>query len=225
MKTKTHNKTISVSLSELSQDEAILEIRKVNVMFVSRYRQAMRAGDKFPPLLVDQNNQIVSGNHRYQAYNEEYPKEHKVEVIRKTYTTEAERIADAIKDNTRHGNPLDGISRKRAAVKLIELGMSEEAIASLIGVSVRKLEEIAGMTVCVRGQGQAPVKRGLEHMAGKTVTKANYQEHINRDMGISIKRNAEQIIRWINNGWVDLSDKSVIETLSELNEVLTSKIQ
>lgn len=212
---------MKIKLTELKQDNEILEIRRVNPVFVSRYRQAMRAGAQFPPLIVDKDGTIISGNHRYQAAIEEFGESHKIECERRTYKNEAERIADAIRDNSKHGNPLDGISRKRAICRLISLGMPDGDVANLIGVSIKKLEEIAGETVIVRGNGNVPVKRGLEHIAGETVAKADYDTHIKKDMGIPAKRTIEQLIRWIENGWIDMNDEGTADAIARLKAALS----
>lgn len=211
-------------LSELKQSEQILEIRKVNPVFVSRYRQAMREGDKFPPLIIDQDNVIISGNHTFEAYLDEYGEDHEVEVNQQKFKDDADRIETAIKENARHGNPLDGISRKRAILKLIELGRKEEKIASLLGCSVKRIISMAGQHVIVRGNGKKPVKKGLEHLSGKTVSKKQYEEHSSRDRAMDVSSQCEQLIRWLDNGWVDLDSPENIEALQNLAEAIAKNL-
>jgi len=214
----------TVKLKQLVQDADILAIRPVNTFFVSRYRQAMRAGADFPALVVEkETNAIISGNHRYEAMMEEYGEDHECTVIYQSYSSEADRLEAAVKDNARHGNPLDGISRKRVACRLAELGRSPEQIASLLGVTVRRVEKIGDMTVLVRcggGRKWEPVKHGLEHISGKTVAKATYDEHIKRDRGVPFGTTAAQIVRWIDNGWIDITDPETAEQVNNLSEAL-----
>lgn len=212
------------ALSELQQSEQILEIRRVNPVFVSRYRQAMRQGDEFPPLVITKDNVIVSGNHRFEAYTEEYPEDHKVPVEVRKYDNEAEMIADAVKDNARHGNPLDGISRKRAILRLLELGKDEDAISKLFGVSVKHITKMAGEYVVVRGNGKRPVKRGLEHLTGKTVSKKQYKAHDQKDRAMKVYSQCEQINRWLENGWVDFEDKRNTKALTDLASTIDEKL-
>jgi hypothetical protein len=214
----------NIKLSELKQSEQILEIRKVNPVFVSRYRQAMREGDNFPPLIITKDNVIVSGNHRYEAYIDEYEEDHRVKCKVKAFADEAEMIETAIKENATHGNPLDGISRKRAILKLIELGRDEEKIASLLGCSVKRIVSMAGQHVIVRGNGKRPVKHGLEHMAGKTISKKQYEEHTTADRSMSVSRQCEQLVRWLDNGWVDLDNPKNGEALIKLAEAIEKNI-
>lgn len=207
-------------ISELIQDEAILEIRRVNPVFVSRYRQAMRNGDKFPPLIIDTNGTVISGNHRYESYLAEYGEDKAVDVIVKHFSSEAERIEEAVRDNSRHGNPLDGISRKNAILKLSELGRDAESIGRLLGISVKRVDELAGISVIIRGTGKCvyhkAVKHGLEHISGQTVKKADYETHIQRDMGVPAKTAALQLTRWLQNDWVDWTDSKTVDAISAL---------
>jgi hypothetical protein len=206
---------MKIKLKNLNENRAILEIRNVNPLFVSRYRQAMRGGSKFPPIIIDRKTkQVVSGYHRRDAYSLEYGKDHIIEVIAKTYANEAEKIEEAIRENITHGNPLDGISRRRAALKLAELGRDAEAISRLLGVSVNRVEKMGHQTVVVRGTIK-PVKRGLENMHGMNVTTAQYKEHIQADRGIPALSSIKQLTRWFINGWVS-TDEKTLEAVIEL---------
>jgi hypothetical protein len=204
---------VKIKLKDIKQDPTILELRPTNPVVVSRYRQAMRCGDVFPKPIIDQKRNIVAGNHRYEAYLGEYGEDHEIEAIQKKYKDEASRIEDAIRDNARHGSPLDGISRRRAILKLTELGRSTEAIATLLGVSCKRVCELAGMSVLVIGGGTQPIKHGLEHMAGRQVTQEEYDQHRTRDRGVPVKQAAQQLIRWIENGWIDTTDEAAVDAL------------
>lgn len=209
-------------LKQLKTDPNILDLRPVNPVFVSRYRQAMRSGDKFPPLIIDKEGAIVAGNHRFAAYSEEFSPDHEVEVIVKSYKTAADRVEDAIRDNARHGNPLDGITRKRAILKLSELGRTAEAIGKVLGISAKRVEELAGISVIVVGGGTQPVKRGLEHISGKTVTASEYAEHRQCDRGVPAAQSARQLIRWMENGWIDWKDADTFNAMSELRDAIAT---
>lgn len=215
---------MNIQLSELKQSEDILEIRRVNPVFVSRYRQSMREGDQFPPMLIDQHKTIISGNHRYEAYLAEFGDDHTVKVVQKTYKNDADRIEDAIRENARHGNPLDGISRKRAIQKLIDLGREPEAVGKLLGVSVSQIKKISDLYVVVRGNGKKPVKRGLEHLAGKTMTKKQYEDHDKKDRAMNVYQQCEQLVRWLDAGHVNLEEPRNVEALQKLAEKIDENL-
>jgi hypothetical protein len=220
--TKKHR--MKTKIKDIKLDPVILELRPVNQFVVCRYRQAMRNGDRFPDLVIDQDMSLVCGYHRQEAYLQEYGEEHTVDAVKRAYKSEADRIEDAVKDNARHGMPLDGITRKRVICKLAELGRNEEHIAKLLGVSVKRVEELAGFTVIVRGVGKAvsrrPVKAGAESIVGTKVRADEYEEHIEKDLGIDPGRCANQLIRWLKNDWIDQNDEKLVESLRVLRGLL-----
>lgn len=216
---------MKIKLSQLKQSKEILEIRKPDPVTVSRYRQYMRNGAVFPPLIIEKpGNVIISGNHRYEAYTQEYKPDHEIEVIPKKFETNAERIEEAVRENSKHGKPLEGISRKIAISKLLEYERSPEHIAQLLNVSVKRIEEIGGISVYIRGEtSPKPIKRGPEIM-GKTITKKQYTEHLEKDRAVPAQQNAEQLTRWLRNGWVNLKNENTIKSFQELHEEIENHI-
>jgi hypothetical protein len=217
---------MKAKLNTLKHDDEIVYLRHINPVFVSRYRQAMRNGDQFPPLVIEKgSNIIVSGNTRATAYREEFGESHDVEVTYKTFKNRAEMLEEAVRENAKHGNPLDGFSRRKFALKLIELGRKPEQVAQLFGVAVKRIEEWGGQTVAVRGMGQQPTKRGLEHISGQPVTKVQYTKHEESDRGMPIKSMAEQLTRWIENGWTKDCDEKTVSSLIKLHDALKGIIE
>jgi hypothetical protein len=216
---------MKIKIKNLNRDSEILAIRNVNPLFVSRYRQAMRQGDQFPPIIIDgRTKTVVSGYHRLDSYEQEYGEDYTIEVVSKTYATEADRIEEAVRENSKHGNPLDGISRRRAALRLAELGRDADAIAKLLGVSVKRVEKMGDQVVCVRGiSTPQPVKRGLEHMRGETVSAKDYKNHIAADRGVPAVAIANQLNRWFENGWV-AADEKTFEAIEKLYNNCTEYI-
>ena len=213
-----------INISKIKLDPVLEEIRPVNQFVVSRYRQAMRNGDQFPPLVLDKDLSLVCGYHRHAAYLAEYGEDHIAPAIVRKYKTEADRIEDAVRDNARHGMPLDGITRKRVVSKLGELGRDPESIARLLAISVKRVEELAGFTVCVRGAGKSvsrkPVKAGAQSVVGRTVRQVDYEDHVEKDLGLPPDRLAKQLLRWLRNGWIERGDKELAGILAELKEEL-----
>jgi hypothetical protein len=214
-----------MKIGELKQDESVLEIRRVNPMFVSRYRQAMRNGAEFPPLIVEAGtNVIISGNHRYEAMMQEYPDTWEVECIVAKYANEAERIEAVVRENATHGNPLDSWSRKKAALKLAELGRGAEEIGRLLGVSVKRVEDYGGQTVLVRNGKQTkrmPVKAHFPAM-GERVSAEDYAQHVAHDRGVHFVPLAKQLARWIRAGWVNPEEEKVAGAFHELKEAINA---
>ena len=216
---------MKIKASKIKPDTEIKALRPINDVVVSRYRQAMRNGDVFPPLVVDASNRLISGYHRLAAATLEFGEHSEIEIVREKFADKAGRIERAIEDNAKHGHALDGVTRKRAAIRLAELGREPGAIARLLGVSVKRVEELAGMHVVVTGgKGSKPerkaIKHGLEHMAGTVMKADQYESHAAADRGVPVLQSARQLTRWIKNGWINEENANEMAALESLAEAL-----
>jgi hypothetical protein len=159
------------------------------------------------------------------AYRKVREPDHEVPCIVETYKNEAEIIKRAAGDNAAHGEPLTPFDRKRVIARLLTLKESKEEIGRVLGLTISKVEKLAGQTVLVTGargksKGYRPVKHGLEHMAGKTITEEQYETHKSHDMGINALALARQLLRWIESDFIDWEDKATLEVLSALYQTL-----
>lgn len=206
-------------IGELFVDPKLIELRNINIFFVSRYRQNMRSGSIFPPMIVEaKTNRIISGNHRYYAYLAEYGEEHEVPVIIKKFKNEKEVLEEFVKENSTHGWAMDGKTKKKIFHALIEVGASNDEIAKLFNIPVKGIEKLGDIDALVIGEnGRAehkPIKRGLNVPSGE-MTERQYIEHDKKDLGRSPLALAEQIIRWLKNGWIEKNESN----LAVLNEL------
>ena len=205
-------------VGDLVIDDKLTELRPVNLYFVSRYRQAARCGAVFPPLIVEKGtNRVVSGNHRLTMYLEEFGEDHEIDVIEQKFADEAAVIRTFAEENCRHGAPLSGYSQKYIAQKLLEYGDNPETIAQVLNIPVKKVQNFGGMNFVVVGPNKKkerkPIKHGLEHKAGSTVQLRDYETHKKHDRGVPAKTQADQLIRWIENGWIDTEDTGTMDNL------------
>jgi hypothetical protein len=209
-----------VKVGELIVDPKLTELRPINLVFVSRYRQAYRTGAVLPPLIVEEGtNRVVSGNHRLQALLAEYGPDKEVAVSCKKFSGELEVLKEFARENAAHGNPMDGITRKRIAAALLDMGAPVEEVSNLFNVPVRSLEKWGEHFVGVVGedgtQRLVPVKRGLNLAPGITLTERLYEEHKRKDRGVTAFELVDQLLRWLKNGWMEPTD-DVVASLTEL---------
>lgn len=212
-------------VKELVIDEKLTELRPVNIYFVSRYRQSLRSGAIFPPVIIEKGtNRVVSGNHRVTMYLQEYGAEHEIEVIEREFKSEADVIRTFAEENSKHGNPLSGYSQKYITQKLLEYGEQPEVIAQVLNIPVQKIKKIGDMNFVVIGKNKKkeykPIKHGLEHKAGSTVNSKTYEVHKEHDRGVPAKSQADQLCRWIKNDWINIEDEGVMHSLANLYELL-----
>jgi hypothetical protein len=213
-----------IKLQDLILDGTI-QVRDIDRTLVSRYRQALEAGADFPPIVVEaKTNRVVCGNHRVSAYRQALDPDTEIECLVESYKTEADIIKRAAGDNAVHGEPLTPFDRKRVVSRLLNLKVPLEEIGRVLGLTVTRVEKLAGQTVLVTGNGKAkgyrPVKHGLEHMAGKTLTEEQYETHAKSDMGINTLSLVRQLLRWINSDFIDWNDQPTVDALSELYQTL-----
>lgn len=214
---------MQIKLSEIVIDP-LIQVRDVEPRTVTAYAQAMDAGAKFPPVVLDAaTNRMVCGNHRYYAYKSRLNPDDMVSCVFKKFDNEKEIIKYAAQDNSQHGRPLATWDKKRIIFKLKELGADVDEIASTLSIPVARVETLAGMVVYIVGKRDKktfrqpfPVKHGMEHMIGKDVKLKDYQEHVEKDRGVPAVQLATSLNRWITNGWINSEDDKTVAALHEL---------
>lgn len=218
---------VKIRLDEIETSDEMLELRPIDAFTVSRYRQAVRTGVKFPPLVLDSDGgYVVSGNHRLRAYLAELPDDTMIEVEPRMFDSNRERLEFMARENMSHGMPMDGITRRRVALSLADEGMPMNEIAALFNVPEKTLEKWGEHVVTVIGKGcgrngkTKPIKAGPEIETGARVDVETYATHIKTDMGASVRHMAGQITRWIGNGWVNMEDERNIDALKGLRAAI-----
>ena len=191
-------------LSDLYQDAKLLEIRRVNNVTVSLYRQNYLEGAEFPPLVVEKDTgRIVSGNHRYEAMCMAFGKDHKAEVVEKAFASERAVLEEFARENLTHGRPMEGFERRVLVDELIKSGATAGEIAEIFNVSVRAVERYGSGTVGVVINGSVkrkPAKRGFE--PGRPITEQEYEVHRMTDRGVPITQKVNELMRWLEGDFV-----------------------
>lgn len=219
--------TKTVKLSSLVFDKKLLNLRPLNLHYVSRLRQAYRTGANIPLIILEEkSNRVVSGNHRGQAMLQEYGPDYEVEVISKDYATVREFLEDALKENVAHGWMMDQATRKRFSLALTSAGASPEEQAPLFNVSVKRIIDWGKGTVAVvGGDGKWVYEQGKGNIETEgPLTKTQYETHMSKDLGIHIHVMAEQLTRNLRDKLVANSEKNRI-VLSELAEAINEFLE
>jgi hypothetical protein len=219
---------MKVKLSEIKLSESLSAMRFVDPFTVSRYRIAMRAGAKFPPITIDgKTREVVNGQHRFTAMLAEFGEDHEVDVIVKTYKSDADRIRAFAADNIANGRPMDSFTMDKITQALTDAGDSVEAIAALFNVTVgnlkHRMETWAGRRVMVIGKDKKrtlmPVKAGGLG-GGRPMTLARYEAHVRQDIGVTVAQLAHQLADRIEGGEYDAGDEQTAAALDRLRAAL-----
>lgn len=124
---------------------------------VHAYAQEMKAGAKFPPIMIGEYEGrliVVDGYHRVAAH-----KELKAEFINgtiKKYGSIQEIVEDSVRANNHHGIRYTPQDKAHIAKLLEEYGLQREAISELVKVPVDRLERFT-----VRNFGGKTIKEPL----------------------------------------------------------------
>lgn len=213
-----------MKLKDMNQSPELLELRPVNGVTVSRYRQAMRQGAKFPPLKWDEVHRIiVGGNHRVAAMTEEFGEEYEPEFETLHLETWADVLEEFALDNATHGKPLEGYSRRKTALALLDAGRALENVARLFDVSAGRVEKWGEDMVRVIGkrgkQTSKPTKFGVPKNA-EPITEKEYSKHAKLERGVTVRHMAEQITNYAHRGWLRLDDDREMQALESLRDAL-----
>ena len=214
--------TQKVKLKDLKVDKQLTEIREIEPRTVRKYRRFYRAGDQFPPLIVEKGtNRIVSGNHRYTAMLEEFGVDHETTVEIKSYNSEADVLADFTAENLKHGYALNYITKCQLTQAMLNEGLTEDEIAGLFRLEVSQVNRMADNVVAVKIGKKVesrPVKHGFEKPE-KPLTKKQYEDHKTKDRGLNVSQMAGQLSRWLENDFIAHSSKNV-EALRHLKRLI-----
>lgn len=206
-----------VKLMDIVIDPGI-KVREINSFVQARYSEAYKAGAKFPPLIIDSKNRLVSGHHRYAMYKVNCDLETLIECEVTPIKEDRELIILALRENATHGEPLRVIEKQEATLRLVKnFKMSPEKVAEILNVRIGKIEEWAGMYVHVIGpKGKPepkPVKIPFEYMIGQTVKEEDYNQHRSHDYGVKLQSLCNQIISIIRREKKWISDEAPLRQL------------
>jgi len=153
---------MKVAISELKIDEAIYPRTLVSEFVVTRMTDALAAGARFPEITIEAGTlRLVDGRKRYEVYQRKGIKE--VDAVVKSYASEEELFADAVRLNIEHGQPLTNYEVRNAVARFQRAGYPREAIGEIVRLPAARIDAI------VKGFGQTEqgepiaLKGGLQH--------------------------------------------------------------
>lgn len=168
---------MKIEIKRIVLDQNIYPRTSVSQFNVSRLVAALKTGCKLPPVTVEASSfRLVDGWHRHAAYSEEGVE--RIECTVKTYSTEADLFADAVRLNVGHGEPLDSYSIRGAIIRLEGYGFKRAQISEVVRLPADRIEKIErGFATGPTGEPVA-LKSGLAHMHGSMLTEE--QQAVNR---------------------------------------------
>ena len=185
--------------------------------------EAIESGETLPPVVIDRKSKrIVDGFHRTRAYLR-LDENAEIEVIEKSFKTDAAIFLEAMRLNADHGVKLDPHDHVHCLIVAERLKISFDAVAGALHVSADKLGSlrITRTATSVSDGLAVPLKRTMKHMAGRRLTKRQITAN-QRSSGMNQAFYANQLIDLIETKLLDMEDEKLIERLQHLHELLTS---
>jgi hypothetical protein len=216
---------VTMPLAQLVEDLSVYPRAGISSTNVSNLVQALEAGAELPLMVADRaSRRVVDGFHRRRALLTVLGSDAHVEVDLRKYRSEAELLAAAVSMNTDHGLPLAQIDRRRAVLRLGDMGVDDDTIARALHVPLPRIEKIRVQVVnVVNSQGSVlrvePVKRPLFHLQGRTMTTAQARAH-RRAPGTSYSLLVSQLSDALKFDLINHADGKIIVALGELAEQL-----
>lgn len=212
-----------VPLASLVEDFSIYPRHRVDDAHVSDLVRALEAGHDLPPIIVDAKTmRKVDGFHRSRAVAKHFGPEAMVKVELREYANEAALFMEAVALNSAHGRKLDRQDQTRIVLKMRELNIPDQQIAMTIRVPEPVVQTLS-LRIVHAPAGPIPVKRGLEHMRGQTMTEEQVAV-MESVRSAEAGRLALELIRLLKSGLVDLTDDGTVARLRELHSVVAEAL-
>lgn len=214
-------KTQKIKLSAFVFDESLYPRLSVDDSHISDLVRALQAGVVLPPVVVEKGtNRIVDGRHRVGAYRRVLKDDSAIDAEVRTYPNEAALFMDAVACNASHGRKLARQDQAHIVLKLRDLGVKDTDISVALHVpqdvvqrlSVRIVHDDAGVVY--------PLKRGVEHMRGQTMTVGQLAA-MKSVRSAEVGRLCMELSSLIANDMIDTSDENAMAKLRALSVTLS----
>lgn len=131
----------TIKVSELVEDfDVYPRFDGVNELHVQRLAEALRAGQKLPPVVAcAKSKKLVDGFHRRRAYVVVYGDDAMIPVELRKYKNDGELFADAIFLNTGHGRPIPLADTKAIVNRARAFGLNDLAITKALRLTTKTL--------------------------------------------------------------------------------------
>ncbi len=215
---------MKVKIEELEFDKELYPRLKIDWLTSYQYAQAMRAGAKFPPILVGiykGKKYVVDGWHRVKAL--ELLGEKEVEAEVKEYEKWEDMFVDGVRLNITHGRQLSPQEKARIVDKLKELNFTPELISQITTIPIDKIErfEIKVLTT-ITGEKiylKAPLEK-VEKFDVETVKKAQELFNVRTQ-----KHLLTQLLALLESDTLRLDSKEIRELTIKVWELLGEKLK
>lgn len=221
-------KTTRIALSDLVFNADIYPRGGVDPVHVSALVKALRAGAELPPIIACRETRaIIEGVHRWHAYRRVLGDDGRMDVELRDYATDAERFADAVRINARHGRRLTAYDQVHCIAVAERLEVAPDVLASAMCL---RAEDVGALRtermgiLHVRGQPAEPVplKHGARHLAGRVLRKRQLAG-LKKLGGMSVSYHLHQLINALESDLIDMTNDRTLALLVRVRVLLDEK--
>ncbi len=214
-----------IRLGDLIEDLAIYPRGSVSDVRVADIGYAMDAGREFPPLVADrQTMKIVDGFHRRRALIRRLGEDGEADVDLTDLADEGAMLIESARLNSAHGLPLGRHDQMVIHIKAVKLGVSDEDIASALGVTPARLLRIAIREATGPDGGKVATKGGMGHLGGSYLSAEQLAE-VRRQRGGSARSKVAELTGLLRQGLAPMAhDPDLRLALAELGSVIKESL-
>jgi hypothetical protein len=223
-----------LNLKQLLLDKEFYPRAGTNWQTIVKYKEAMQSGAQFPPVLVGKTRKSVNiGKKHYPVYvvldgwhriNATKAKgDYRVLAI-ETQKPKKEWFIEAAIANLSHGLSLSAYDVARIIQRLKEEDVPDARISEIVKMRPEKVEKFLANRIVKDVSGtETIIKAPLKHLVSEesTLTQEKLQELQEGLSGYSQISLLDQLIHLIENGLLDVENKTVRERLEKLQEYVS----
>lgn len=209
-----------MKVAEVVLDFGLYPRQQIDSQHVTEMVAAEEAGIAFPPIVIDRKSKrCIDGFHRIRKQIRAHGEDAEIEVVEKTYRSDAAMFLDAVKYNASHGRNLSSFDRAHSILLAAKLSIDDKAIAGALSVTVDRVASLRASKSATVGKLTIPIKRTIAHKAGQKLTKS--QVEANKKLGgMNQLFYVNQLITLIETDLVDLENEDLMTGLEKLQRLL-----
>lgn len=214
-----------IKISKIALDYDIYPREHLNAYHVDEIVEALKAGTRMPPIIIDQSTfKVVDGWHRIEAIRKQLGDKASIEAELKEYEDEAAMFADSIRLNASHGQRLSRMDEAHCIAKAAEFKLKPAIVASLLNITAERAEVLVSRRLASSDEGTIVLKGSTAHLAGQRLSESQV-EYNHKAGGLNQTFYINQIIAMIEGDAVDWDNEQVTSGLKKLMELLEESLK
>lgn len=222
--------TRMIPVSQLIEDFSLYPRHAVDAAHSADIGTAYEAGNKLPPLVVDQHFRILDGFHRRRGFAHVFGPEAEIECVVEQHDSELSAFQRAAELNSGVGKKLDAQDRVRVVLRMRALGAEETLIATTLHTTEQRVAKLS-IKVTQVGREAVPVKQvalRLDKTSGRRVPPAKLTKRQSEVMassgGWGTKQTVRQLTQELAVGLFDDGDAELLAALWALHQTISEVV-